>query len=294
MRGASKPGRPPAIVQPDKPKRVHWVAELTTWIRSHLFSGVPGALETIPGCDVQSHSEIVLEGSPNQKWLQAACGVLTGDQRWVDFAIRRYADELREGHLFSECLTSSHRWQYLTAHAAIRWAVMFTGFVKKLDHVSELHQANDLWWDHEATLLVMFYSHDLRRCISVGARNDPAEPGNFATSTEADAFAAFFAHHYPVIRQPRNAGSPDTWCRELGERLRVAASFNLVRTDVVPRLVAPVHVSTRGPLRSWWTPPDSVSRPSYRAEVVGDKPRFWFSPSQPDDKDSGDWKTIGQ
>ncbi len=287
----------------DKPKRVHWVAELTQYIRRHIFGKTP-ATEKIPQCKDRGAGAIVLEGSPNQKWLQVACGLLTGDARWVQFAIERYAIEREQGHCFQEALSASHRWQYLTAHAAIRWIVRFVPWVKDLpgvqkalpEHVAEaksLREENDLWWDHEASLLKRFYSPEARQVVVVGARNDPREHGNFPTSSEADAFGAFFAGS-PNIRLPKNLGQPDTWCREVGEKLRQAGAFASVRTDRFPKLFSPVHVSTRGPLRSWWEPRPEVSKPSYRAEVIDGKPRFWFEPSQPDDKAQGGWETIGE
>src|SRR3978361_562767 len=46
-----------------------------------------------------------LHGSPNQKWLQVAAGILTGDVWWIDFSLQRYQNEFRVGHQEAETLT---------------------------------------------------------------------------------------------------------------------------------------------------------------------------------------------
>ncbi len=258
-----------------------WLRKLVAYI-SHWLAA--GGLATAPvPVDWVNGPHSAIHGSPNQKWLQVAAGLLTGDSWWIDFSLQRYQNEFRVGHQEAETLTGSHAWQHLTAHAAIRYALRtnkpLAGQIGK-DRLARLQACNDIWWGNEAWLMQQFYSYAAKGCVSVGARDQP--PG-WPRSSQKDAFAAWIVGAAKRFPLPRHLDATDVYCQVLGDKL-VALGDDLGRGKrAEPKLWSPVYALRHGDdVSSYWTPDPAILGPSYYAETVAGKPAYKFQPAIPE------------
>jgi hypothetical protein len=267
-----------------------WLRALVSYI-SKWIDASSLASDSVPVVWVNGPKSAI-HGSPNQKWLQVAAGILTGDQWWLDFALQRYANEFKAGHQEGETLTGSHAWQHLTAHAAIRYALRAT---KPLmthapkDTLAQLEKDNSLWWANEAFLMKQFYSREAKGCVSVGARNQP--PG-FCRSSQKDAIASYIVGSSKRVPLPKHLDGTDVYCQVLADRL-VSLGDDLSKDNAAePKLYSPVYVQRKGDdVRSYWTPPQDVTGPAYYAEAVNGKTDYRFETFIPPDRSW--YKVIG-
>lgn len=262
------------------------VAYISKWIDASSLATDPVPVVWVNG------PKSAIHGSPNQKWLQVAAGILTGEEWWLDFALQRYANEFRVGHQEGETLTGSHAWQHLTAHAAIRYALRATKPLAEhapKDKLAQLEKDNSQWWANEAFLMKQFYSRAAKGCVSVGARNQP--PG-FCRSSQKDAIASYTVGASKHVPLPKHLDGTDVYCQVLADRL-VSLGDDLSRDNAAePKLYVPVYVQRKGDdVRSYWTPPQDVTGPAYYAEAVNGKTDYRFEPYIP--ADHSEYKEIG-
>lgn len=262
------------------------VAYLVKWIDSNSL-----ATDSVPVVWVNGPKSAI-HGSPNQKWLEVACGLLTGDPWWIDFTIQHYGNEFSAGHQEIETLTGSHAWQHLDAHTAIRYALKVSKPLAQhvdKDKLAKLVSLNNAWWANEAWLMKMFYSHVAKGCVSVGARNQA--PG-FCRSSQKDAIASYIvgaSNHVPL---PKHLDATDVYCQVLADKL-VRLGDHLEKDNAVePKLWSPVYSLRKGDdIYSYWTPPHEVIGPALYAECVNGKTDYKFEPTVPDNH--GDYKQMG-
>lgn len=265
------------------------VAYISKWIGADSLASDPVPADWVQG------PKSAIHGSPNQKWLQVAAGILTGDEWWLGFALQRYENEFKVGHQEGEALTGSHAWQHLTAHAAIRYALRAS---KPLadhapkDELARLSRNNDQWWANEAFLMNQFYSRAAKGCVSVGARNQP--PG-FCRSSQKDAIASYVVGTAKRVPLPKHLDGADVYCQVLADRL-VSLGDDLERDNSAePKLLCPVYVERNGEdVRSYWTPPQEIAGPAYYAEAVGGRAEYRFEPFIPADHSEYDEIGAGQ
>ncbi len=134
-----------------------------------------------------------------------------------------------------------------------------------------------------------FYSHAVKGCVSVGARDQP--PG-FPKSSQKDAFAAYMVNASKGVQLPKNPDGADIYCQILAAKL-ISLGDDLEKGNKEePKLWSPVWIRRVGDaVTSFWSPPAEILGPAYFAEVKDGKANYVYEPYIP--QDHSEYKAVG-
>jgi hypothetical protein len=271
----------------DKPSS-DWLRTMVRYLRDHIHDKTPTKQPPPVQWD-QGKPHTGIHGSPNQKWLEVACGIASQDPWWLKFTIDRYHRELEVvGHEETEENSASHAWQHLTAHYAIR--TMAISRSAKPGYPTEYEQIlilNTQWCGGEIGLMRTFYVPGAG-VVAPGARYE-----GYYVSSQRSAIAEWdAADGKKAVRVPKKSASEkytDTYCQELAAAL-AASGDDLGRAQArIPLLAFPVYVERKPDLlRSYWEPSSAVLKPVYFIQCAGKEVTGALTP----EKATGDFVTI--